>query len=217
MDRFLDEQESGMMPGSMPGRDRSVSPLNSLIYGDPKRSHFRQEADEASAATTFDPIDPQPVTDINTSNHTTTFMMSGGASGSAVTDLYHGGGGGASGACSAVSEGGDRKRGLDTDKVPELSGNLGSRGDMNGNTEGSETSATEPVLKKFKWDTSEGSGEVCSQQPPVPETKHLETLSVPAVSTMHSIPTCVLKSAEQPTSTDSFRLSTQQTAESVGQ
>nr|KAG5695975.1 hypothetical protein BaRGS_023354 [Batillaria attramentaria] len=76
MDRFLDEQESGVMPGAMPGRDRSTSPLNSLIYGDPKRTHLKHEADEASAAT-FGPIDPQPVTNISTAT-TTTVINPGG-------------------------------------------------------------------------------------------------------------------------------------------
>ena len=51
MDRFLREQETGVLPGTLPGRDRSASPINSLMYGDSKRSampsRLRHVTDEA--------------------------------------------------------------------------------------------------------------------------------------------------------------------------
>ncbi|XP_046544736.1 mesoderm induction early response protein 1-like [Haliotis rubra] len=45
MDRFLDDQDA-----VNPTRDRSASPnLNSLIYGDPKRTHIKQELEEQAS------------------------------------------------------------------------------------------------------------------------------------------------------------------------
>ncbi|KAH3735056.1 hypothetical protein DPMN_041517 [Dreissena polymorpha] len=42
MERFLDEQESSAP--SIPNRDRSASPVHSLLYGDPKRNHLKPPA-----------------------------------------------------------------------------------------------------------------------------------------------------------------------------
>ena len=42
MERFLDDQET---PPPPPPRDRSASPVHSLLYGDPKRSHLKPHTD----------------------------------------------------------------------------------------------------------------------------------------------------------------------------
>jgi len=47
MDRFLDDQESPI-PG--PIRERSASPVTSLIYGDPKRNHLKPLSDSADTS-----------------------------------------------------------------------------------------------------------------------------------------------------------------------
>ncbi|XP_048760666.1 mesoderm induction early response protein 1-like isoform X2 [Ostrea edulis] len=47
MERFLDDQES---PIPAPTRERSASPLTSLIYGDPKRNHLRPPSEGEGAS-----------------------------------------------------------------------------------------------------------------------------------------------------------------------
>ncbi|XP_061166133.1 mesoderm induction early response protein 1-like [Saccostrea echinata] len=47
MERFLDDQES---PVPAPTRERSASPVHSLIYGDPKRNHLRPHIDGEGAS-----------------------------------------------------------------------------------------------------------------------------------------------------------------------
>lgn len=47
MERFLDDQES---PLPAPPRERSASPVTSLIYGDPKRNHLRPPSEGEGAS-----------------------------------------------------------------------------------------------------------------------------------------------------------------------
>lgn len=56
MDRFLDDQETP--PPPPPPRDRSASPVHSLLFGDPKRSHLKPHTDPAAGdcPPTFQPI-----------------------------------------------------------------------------------------------------------------------------------------------------------------
>ena len=67
MERFLDDQEN---PPPPPPRDRSASPIHSLLFGDPKRSHLKPHTDPATgdAAPTFQPILSD--IDINTASPT---------------------------------------------------------------------------------------------------------------------------------------------------
>ena len=55
MERFLDDQEN---PPPPPPRDRSASPIHSLLFGDPKRSHLKPHTDPATGdgPPTFQPI-----------------------------------------------------------------------------------------------------------------------------------------------------------------
>ncbi|XP_025109014.1 mesoderm induction early response protein 1-like isoform X2 [Pomacea canaliculata] len=214
MDRFLDEQENGIVPGTMPGRDRSASPLTSLIYGDPKRTHLKQDADEASAAT-FDPIDPQPITSIGTATNSVA-LMPAGASGSITAEASFSASAGASAACPSSSDNQHCKRGLE--EIQDPKGDASVRGDMNGNTEDSGTSATEPVPKKLKRDKGDVGVEGRSlEQPDVAQRadlKHLDTVSLPALQV---IPGSALRTADLPTSTDSFCRGSRATAESLSQ
>lgn len=58
MERFLDDQETP--PPTVASRDRSASPVHSLLFGDPKRNHLKPHTDlgmdEHSA--TFQPVLP---------------------------------------------------------------------------------------------------------------------------------------------------------------
>ncbi|XP_041357861.1 mesoderm induction early response protein 1-like [Gigantopelta aegis] len=68
MDRFLDDADP-----SNPPRDRSSSPnLNSLIYGDPKRAHIKQEQEERAAFSSIRHMDADVVTATTTATTTTT-------------------------------------------------------------------------------------------------------------------------------------------------
>ncbi|KAL5017577.1 hypothetical protein ScPMuIL_007166 [Solemya velum] len=65
MDRFIDDQETPPLV-----RDRSSSPLNYLIYGDPKRNQSKSSPDHHDSQTTFQPIEPSEM-DLNTAVPTT--------------------------------------------------------------------------------------------------------------------------------------------------
>lgn len=67
MDRFLDDQEN---PPPPPPRDRSASPIHSLLYGDPKRNHLKPHTDPAAGdcPPTFQPIPSEM--DVNTASPT---------------------------------------------------------------------------------------------------------------------------------------------------
>ncbi|KAL4236329.1 Mesoderm induction early response protein 3 [Mactra antiquata] len=64
MERFLDDQETPPPP-PVP-RDRSASPVHSLLFGDPKRSHLKPHTEHGIGdhASNFQPIDTE--LDINT-------------------------------------------------------------------------------------------------------------------------------------------------------
>jgi hypothetical protein len=47
MERFLDDQES---PLPAPNRERSASPITSLMFGDPKRNHLRPPSEGEGAS-----------------------------------------------------------------------------------------------------------------------------------------------------------------------
>ncbi|XP_076440997.1 mesoderm induction early response protein 1-like [Babylonia areolata] len=149
MDRFLDEQESGALPGTLPGRDRSASPMNSLIYGDHKRSvpHLRQDLNEVSSTTAGSP-------DLASySTATTTTLHAAGASGDLHPIHSSGCEVGSSAASTCIMVHGS-KAVLGTDASLDRSGSVGLRGsDLNGNNEDSEVS--EPACKKVKMDSTE--------------------------------------------------------------
>ena len=69
MERFLDDQET---PPPPPPRDRSASPVHSLLYGDPKRSHLKPHTDPAAGDC---PPDFQPIpSDMETNTGSTTVL-----------------------------------------------------------------------------------------------------------------------------------------------
>lgn len=203
MDRFLNEQESGALPGTLPGRDRSASPINSLIYGDMKRNvpHLRQDLDEVSSTTTG-PIDLLPISTATT----TTLHTPGGTS--SLHDIDSSQCVVGSSAATTCVAGGS-KRAFEPDTSLDSSGAAGLRGsDLNGNTEDSE--AAEPVCKKLKVDSSESG--VCLEQHadssstslPTASTKLLDSLPVTNITTsLDSITSTVLKASELSTSSES--------------
>lgn len=65
MDRFIDDQETPPLV-----RDRSSSPINYLIYGDPKRNQSKSSPDHHDSQTCFQPIEPTEM-DLNTAVPTT--------------------------------------------------------------------------------------------------------------------------------------------------
>ena len=68
MDRFLDDADP-----SNPPRDRSSSPnLNSLIYGDPKRAHVKQELEDRAAFSSIRHMDSEITTSTSVTTTTTT-------------------------------------------------------------------------------------------------------------------------------------------------
>ena len=69
MERFLDDQET---PQSQPSRDRSASPVHSLLFGDPKRNHLRPhgEIGMGDCPPEFQPI----LTDIDLNTATPTVV-----------------------------------------------------------------------------------------------------------------------------------------------
>ncbi|KAH3734264.1 mesoderm induction early response protein 1-like isoform X2 [Dreissena polymorpha] len=78
MERFLDEQESSAP--SLPNRDRSASPVHSLLYGDPKRNHLKPPAHpdpgargDSEKGSAFQPI--HPGVDFNTATTTIPCIM----------------------------------------------------------------------------------------------------------------------------------------------
>ncbi|KAL8625605.1 hypothetical protein ACOMHN_043880 [Nucella lapillus] len=157
MDRFLDEQENGALPGTLPGRDRSASPINSLIYGDHKRSvpHLRQDLDEVSSTTVGSP----DLTPYSTASTTTLHAVS--AASGEVHPVHSSEVGSSAAATCLVGPG--SKTGLGAHTALDRTGSVGLRGsDLNGNNEDSEVSS-EPVCKKIKMDSS-GEGSVGSEQ-----------------------------------------------------
>ena len=197
MDRFLNEQESGALPGTLPGRDRSASPINSLIYGDVKRNvpHLRQDLDEVSSTTTG-PIDLLPIS----SATTTTLHTPGGTS--SLHDIDSSQCVVGSSAATTCVAGGS-KRAFEPDTSLDSSGAAGLHGsDLNGNTEDSE--AVEPVCKKLKAaDSSESDvgleqhADSSSTSVPSANPKLLDSLPVTNITpSLDSITSTVLKSSE---------------------
>ena len=218
MDRFLNEQESGALPGTLPGRDRSASPINSLIYGDMKRPHLRQDLDEVSS-TTMGHVDHPPVTTATAT--TTTLHTPGGASSLRNMDSSQCVVG--SSAATTCAAGGS-KRAFEPDTSLDSSGAAGLRGsDLNGNTEDSEA-AEPPVCKKLKVDSSESGvgleqrADSSSTSLPSTNAKHLDSVPVTNVTTsLDSITSTVLKASELSASSKSSESSWgQSAAESIG-
>ena len=208
MDRFLDEQESGALPGTLPGRDRSASPIHSLIYGDHKRSvpHLRQDLDEVSS-TTMGSLDLPPF-----STATTTTLHAAGASGevhpmhSSPCEV------GSSAATTCMGSG--SKRAFEPDTSLDSSGGAGLRGsDLNGNNEESE--ALGPVCKKLKVDSSEGDVGL-EQQADISSSLPLsgtDPVAASNVLSLDSVSSTMLKSSELSASSEVWG---QSAVESVG-
>lgn len=57
MERFLDDQETPALP--TPGKERSSSPVTSLIYGDPKRNQLKPTHTDSQEATVPDNCEPK--------------------------------------------------------------------------------------------------------------------------------------------------------------
>ena len=69
MERFLDDHET---PPPPPPRDRSASPVHSLLFGDPKRSHLKPHTDPAAGDC---PPEFQPIpSDTETNTGSTTVL-----------------------------------------------------------------------------------------------------------------------------------------------
>lgn len=69
MERFLDDQETPPPPPPA-SRDRSASPVHSLLFGDPKRNHLKPHSEHGMGdnSTNFQPINTE--FDVNTATPT---------------------------------------------------------------------------------------------------------------------------------------------------